>query len=156
MKRELLSVVLLAMVSTAIANPASKTNVREILREQRGIQEQVEDPTGKYSRFRPEATAQLTRAQGRIFSLLADADSLDHLDTNQRVELFNAIEEVRAIITDNEADRLICVRSMKIGTKLRETRCATVAERRSARDGAKDWHGEPRVCVMKDGVHEAC
>ncbi len=156
MKKELLGFVLLAMASIAVANPGTKANVREIVREQRGIQEQVEEPNGKYSRFRPEVTAQLARAQAQIFGLLANSDSLDHLDTNQRVDLFNAIEEVRAIINDNDADRLICVRSMKIGTKLRETRCATVAERTSAREDGRDWLGDPRVCTMRDGTAGAC
>lgn len=156
MRTLLLCIALFGVVSVAIADSGAGTNVREIVQQQRAIKEQVESSTGKYSRFSPEATAQLKRAQDLVFRLLGDANSIDHLDANQRVALFNAIEEVGAIINDNEADRLICVRSMKIGTKLRETRCATVAERRSAREDGKDWLGDPRVCTMRDGTAGAC
>lgn len=81
-----------------------------ILRDQRQIKEQADDPLGKYSRFKPEATDKLTDVQARIFRLSGESDSIDHLVKNEKVELFNAIEEVRAIIDDDEDDRLVCTR----------------------------------------------
>jgi len=129
----------------AAANFGTPPNAGEIMREQRAIREQTENSTGRYSRFKPEAVAQLTRAQEKIFRLLDGKQTVEHLNMHQKVELFNALEEVKAVLNDNEQDRLICRREHKVGTTIRETRCATVAQRKDLEEGGKAFMG-PRVC----------
>ncbi|GAA4857812.1 hypothetical protein GCM10023332_06990 [Luteimonas vadosa] len=147
----MVSLVMLGMASAAMASFGTSQDARQILREQRQIQEQVEDPLGKYSRFSPEATARLNAVQARIFNLLGGASTVDHLDKNQKVALFNALQEVQAILADNEDDRLVCTRGHKLGSTIKETRCATVAQRRELRDGARLYMEKPGACQLGDG-----
>lgn len=141
-------VIVLMVVGMGSANASygTQSGGRDILREQRQIREEVDSATGKYSRFRPEASAKLERAQHTIFELLgADAD-VSALDKDHKVELFNAVEVVRAVISDNDDDRLVCERERRLGSHMRQTQCATVAERRELREGARDFKGKPGVC----------
>lgn len=70
----------------------------------------------------------MQRAQDRIFKLLDGVDTLEQLDRGQQVELFNFLEEVKAVLVENARDRRICRRERKTGTTLGEVRCETVAE----------------------------
>ncbi len=142
--RLLMGVLLLGVATMAAANFGSPPTAGEIMREQRAIREQTEG-TGKYSRFKPEAMVRLTKAQEKVFRLLDGNQSVDHLDMNQKVELFNALEEVKAVLNDNDQDRLICRRETKVGTTIKETRCATVAQRKELEEGSKAFMG-PRTC----------
>jgi hypothetical protein len=150
----LMGTLLLGVTTMAAANFGTPPNAGEIMREQRAIREQVEGTTGKYSRFKPEAMVRLTRAQETVFRLLDGNQSVDHLDMNQKVELFNALEEVKSVLNDNERDRLICKRERKVGTTIRETRCATVAQREELEVG-KALQG-PRACSEGFGAGSAC
>jgi hypothetical protein len=142
--RLLMGVLLLGVATMAAANFGSPPTAGEIMREQRAIREQTEG-TGKYSRFKPEAMVRLTKAQEKVFRLLDGNQSVDHLDMNQKVELFNALEEVKAVLNDNDQDRLICRRESKVGTTIKETRCATVAQRKELEESSKAFMG-PRTC----------
>jgi len=141
----LLGIALLGVTTIAAANFGTPPNAGEIMREQRAIRDQAESSTGKYSRFKPEAMVRLTKAQERVFRLLDGKQSVDHLNMHQKVELFNALEEVKAVLNDNEQDRLICHRERKVGTTIKETRCATVAQRKDLEEGGKAFLG-PRTC----------
>jgi hypothetical protein len=143
--RLLMGVLLLGVTTIATANFGTPPSAGEIVREQRAIREQTEGSTGKYSRFKPEAMARLTQAQEKIFRLLDGNQSVDHLNMNQKVELFNALEEVKAVLNDNEQDRLVCRRERKVGTTIPETRCATVAQRKELEEGGKAFMA-PRMC----------
>ncbi len=141
----LVGVLLLVVTVNAAASFGPPSNVQEILREQRAIQSETEGTTGNYSRFKPEAKQRLMRAQAKVFRLLDGNSTIDHLNELQKVELFNALQEVQAILEDNEKDRLICKRERKVGTTIRETRCATVAQREELEKGAREWLG-PKTC----------
>ncbi len=67
------------------------------------------------------------------------------------MELFNAIAAVRVIINHNEDDQLVCTRGHKLGTTIKQTRWATVAQRRYLRDGARAFIEKPGACQMGDG-----
>ena len=143
--RLLMGTLLLGVTTMAAANFGTPPNAGEIMREQRAIREQAESSTGKYSRFKPEAMVRLTKAQEKVFRLLDGKQSVEHLDMHQKVELFNALEEVKAVLNDNEQDRLICRREHRVGTTIKETRCATVAQRKELEEGSKAFMG-PRIC----------
>ena len=146
MRAELLvGVLLLGLTVSAAASFGPPPNAREILREQRAIQAETEGVTGAYSRLNPAAKERLTHAQGKVFRLLDGKSTVEHLNELQKVELFNALQEVQAILDDNEKDRLICKRERKVGTAIRETRCATVAQREELEKGAREWLG-PKTC----------
>lgn len=137
------TVLLLSALTPAFA---SADKVVQILNQQRDIRSESEGSTGAYSRFDREALGRMHAAQDRIFALLDGVSSVEQLDDRQQIELFNAIEEVKAILLDNDADRQTCWRERKIGSNRPQTRCATVAELQQIRQGAEDWKGKPTIC----------
>lgn len=145
--RTLVAVILSAAAFGALAN-AGKLSA--ILQQQREIREQSEVATGSYVRFEQAELNRMHRAQDRIFQLLDGVSDIKELDPERQAELFNAIEEVKSVIAHNEKDRQICTREHKLGTTMKQTVCATVAERRAIREGGRDWKGEPGVCGQRE------
>lgn len=146
--RTLVALALAAAASGAFAN-AGKLSA--ILQQQREIRQQSEVATGTYSRFERSELDRMHRAQDRIFKLLDGVSDIDQLEPQRQAELFNAIEEVKSVIANNEDDRQVCSREHKLGTTMKETICATVAERRGIREGGQEWKAEPGVCATRGG-----
>lgn len=126
------------------------TDTRRILAEQKDIRAESEQPMGKYSRFDDAARARLYRAQDVIFKILSEGKALEQLSKDQQVDLLNAVEEVKAVLADNEKNKLECWRERKTGTTMKVTRCETVAQREKLRHESRQWMGDPSICV-KDG-----
>lgn len=145
-----LAVVVLLMVCASghAGFGAAGTDTRQILVEQKRILKEVETPTGKYSRFNEQAQRRLKAAQAQIFELLEGDRALEDLDKDQQVDLLNSVEEVKAIISNNQQDKLECWREPKLGTKLRVTRCETVATRARLREEARAWKSDVSSCQM--------
>lgn len=126
---------------------AQTEKVSRILAQQREIQRQAESATGAYARFDRSSLQRIETAQGKVFALLEGVKDLDQMTPHQRIELLNALGEVKAVIESNEDSRQECWRERKLGSMRHITRCATVAERRQARDGGRAWMGDPSVCI---------
>jgi hypothetical protein len=141
--RILVAMVLSMIALSAFANAGKLAAIRQ---QQLEIREQSEVATGKYVRFQEAELARMHRAQDRIFKLIDGVDEIERLAPDQRAELVNALEEVKAIIAQNQDDRLICQREHKVGTNRKVIVCETVAERRRVREGSHDWKGEPSIC----------
>jgi hypothetical protein len=101
----------------------------EILHTQHALRAKLDNPTGEYSRFSADDLSTMRRAQDKIFRMLDGVSSLDQLKEDQKIELSNALDQVKATLTHNEGNRLICYRERRIGTNLLEKRCETVDER---------------------------
>lgn len=142
--RSLCAAAILLLASPVVLANASKPAL--ILQEQHQIREELENSDGAYARFQPRARERMFRAQETVFRLLEGVSSVEQLHPRQRTDLFNALQTIEAVIAANELDRQVCRREPKLGTHMRVTRCATVAERRRIEQGAQDWKGEPSVC----------
>ena len=140
------------LLCAAFAASANVGRIDQIVQEQREIRAESERPTGAYARFGHSALDKMQRAQDRIFELLDGVQTLEQLDRQEQVELFNSLEEVKAVLAENDRDRQICRRERKTGTTLRETRCATVAERENLTKDAREWTGDSAICVPRSGT----
>ncbi|MFL6591446.1 MAG: hypothetical protein ACJ8GK_01900 [Luteimonas sp.] len=119
----------------APAPAAPAQSVAEILSVQHGLRDRLERHSGEYARFDANAIARMEHAQDNVFAMLRGVDSLDQLSPNQRTELSNSLDEIKAILLANEGDRQICHRERRTGSNLIELRCETIAEREAhARD----------------------
>jgi peroxiredoxin family protein len=125
----------------------SATDTSRILAEQKDIRAESEQPQGKYSRFNDAARARLHRAQDVIFAILSEGKALEQLSKEQQVDLMNAVEEVKAVLADNEKDKLECWRERKTGTNMKVTMCETVAQREQIKRDAQAWKEKPFICV---------
>jgi len=129
-----------AGMACAANNPATGTadqpqTVSEILTFQRNLRERLDKPYGEYSRFDQAALSHMKRAQDKVFAMLQGVSSLDQLSPNQKTDLSNSLDEIKATLLANEGSRQICHRERKTGSNMIELRCETVADREAhARD----------------------
>jgi hypothetical protein len=108
---------------------AQPQSVSEILQFQHALRNKLDAPSGEYSRFDEGQVARMKHAQDNVFRILSDVDSLDELSENQKIEVSNSLDQVKAILLANEGNRLICYREKKTGTNLLTKRCETYADR---------------------------
>ena len=140
----LVSVLLAVSSASAHANAGKLAQIRM---QQQEIRKQTEVSTGKYVRFEEAQLQKLRTAQDRVFELLAGVNDLEQLNPSQQVELFNALETIKAVIAANDADRQVCRREKRLGSQRFETLCSTVREQEQLREGARDFKGEPSICA---------
>lgn len=98
----------------------------------------------------PREAALIRKDHARVAAILADNATLDDLGVAERVELDNALERINALVVATrqaEEDADVCHYERKTGTKLPKLDCATAAQRRNHRDGARAYMEKPRVCV---------
>ena len=92
---------------------------------------------GKYAKLSPSDQArvgkQLDRLQG-IYDKRADGGSMSNLD---QVALVNASEEINAVLSGDEDQKMVCEQVRKLGSNRTEKICLTVAQRNAAREAAK-------------------
>jgi len=121
--------------SAATGTAVQPQTVSEILTFQRNLRERLDKPYGEYSRFDQAALSHMKRAQDKVFAMLQGVSSLDQLSPNQKTDLSNSLDEIKATLLANEGNRQICHRERKTGSNLIELRCETVADREAhARD----------------------
>ena len=77
-------------------------------------------------------------ADQNIRSLLAGKDSIDDLPNEQAVSLYSSQEQIKAILSGAEDNRVICRREARAGTHFRETRCVSAELRASQQEAAQD------------------
>jgi hypothetical protein len=108
--------------------------VAEFLAYQDTIRERFEnDQPRKLSR---NEWARLERAQAVLRSRLEGRTSLDELSADARTDVFNAQEEVAALIRGEESERVICRRERPTGSNIGVRTCRTIAEINQAREAA--------------------
>lgn len=121
------------------ADAQTTQSVSEILTVQRGLRERLERHSGEYARFDSGAVARMEHAQDKVFDMLRGVNSLDELNPQQKTELSNSLDEIKAILLANEGNRQICHRERRTGSNLIELHCETVAEREAqARDSSEE------------------
>lgn len=109
--------------------PEQPQTVSEILQFQHALRGKLDQPSGEYSRFDEGQIARMKRAQDNVFRMLSGVNSLNDLSENEKIEVSNSLDQVKAILLANEGNRLICYRERKTGTNLLTKRCETYAER---------------------------
>jgi len=92
-------------------------------------------PGGRYEFIRPDNRVKAEADIEKIGSLLQRWGSVDTMSQDQRVQLFNAQENLNGILTHSDSNRLVCERRAPVGTNIPVTTCQTFGEvERSHRD----------------------
>lgn len=99
-----------------------------------------------YAEILPQNRDAVRQALDRMQAYLDGVDSVDALRDEARVAVFNDQEIVNTILTQAREDsRMVCRREVGTGTRMKKNDCATVAERRRAREAMQDgWHSIQR------------
>ncbi len=104
---------------------------------QDAIKRNVAAKNGDYAHLTDGEKQTILRKQDAIYALIEGRTSFDGLREDEKVRLFNAVEEVRALVSKAEDSRMVCERVRVIGSNRPQNKCLTVAERRRQRERAQ-------------------
>lgn len=104
---------------------------------QDAIKRDITAKKGGYEHLTDGEKQTILRKQDTIYALIDGRDSFDGLREDEKVRLFNAVEEVRALVAKAEDGRMVCERVKVIGSNRPQNKCLTVAERRRQRERAQ-------------------
>ncbi len=133
MLRTVFMVLLLAVSPLALAasepEPPVTVSEGDFAKQRARIEKQLND--GKtYAEIADGDVVRVRQALERMGGVMAGVASVDDLDAERRVALFNDQEVVNTILTKAASDsRLICDRRAATGSHMRVSSCQTVAER---------------------------
>lgn len=119
-----------------------------ILEQQRELQADLAD--GGIEGLTARENRKLGEAQHEVFAVTEGKATLDALTINEKVRLENALEYINALVKNSRAgtdQQKVCWREAKTGSTIKVTRCASRAEMREAREGARSWMDRPEVCI---------
>jgi hypothetical protein len=108
---------------------------------------------GQYGPINRADRKRLLEAEATIVALLEGQTDARHLQPDQRIALYNAQEEITAIVRADDKDRKVCRRVANTGTRLAKAECLTVAEREARAKEARDYatRAQRVVCYVGEG-----
>ena len=86
-------------------------------------------PDGRYREVTVAERAVVEAELKKIEDLLQHRGSAEKLDDKDQVELVNAQENINAVLTKNDGDRLICTLDQRTGTNFKVKTCMTAFQR---------------------------
>ena len=104
-------------------------------------QHTVREAVASGRRFRHldnETRQRLFGAQDQLFGLLEGKESIEELDNDEQVAVYNAQGVVNAVLADAELDREVCTREQALGSHRVQTVCMTIREREEMREFTQD------------------
>jgi hypothetical protein len=140
--RNLLLALLLAAVPALAANEVTSVptlendSAAQFLAYHDDVARKVE--TREFEALSRTERDRLLAAQTRIRATLAGKVLISELDEKGRLALFNANEEVVALVNKAEDERLVCKQTKRLGSHRHSLECRTVAQIRAERDAARD------------------
>lgn len=109
-------------------------------------------PNGRYDDLTATDRTTVEADLERIGALLRSNESGKPLTDRDQLELANAQERVKAILTRNDGDRLICTMEPRTGTKFKDKVCQTARQREEIR--RKSQEGFQREFMKGGGSQE--
>ena len=110
-------------------------------------------PGGRYEFIRENDSIRLDHLLATMGALLMRHGSAAAMSRDARIELFNAQEQVNAILRHNDELRLVCESRPKIGSNIPQTTCRTFGDiERDRRAGNQTLleHDNQRFQTMRD------
>jgi hypothetical protein len=130
----IVALAMLVPVAPVVANDAAPAAAAaqptrdEILAQQREIRAEVVAKKGAFKDLSQAERDNLVQVQDRVITLLEANASIDDLNADQRIALFNDIEHVIAAVKNAENNRKICERSRSVGSNRHQVVCMTALE----------------------------
>ncbi len=134
--RIVIAIMLLSASIVAGANGVAQTNIEAIREQQQQIRLGVQERKGDYKDMSEADRSKILAEQAKVERLTQGKTSTSDLDERSRMELFNSLETIKAIVTSAEDDRMVCERVKRTGSNRPERVCKTVAQRRAEREDA--------------------
>ena len=97
---------------------------------------------GRYAYVRPDEREKVETSLTEMGRLFDEHESVAQMDKPTQVKLFNAQENVNAILTLRDRDRLICERGAPTGSRIVSTSCHTYGELEAAQQASRKFMDE--------------
>ena len=121
----------------AAVDPQAVT-IRDILTQQTQLRTEISSGKGAFKRLSRQDRDTLLQKQHEAMTLLQGVSTVEELRPEQRVIVFNNLEEIKAAVTKAEDDRMVCEYSRQVGSNMRKSVCLTAREWREHRDRSRD------------------
>lgn len=149
MKRSIIMLfaLLLPCLAMAVEPSANEDKLQTILTQQQALKQDI--AAGRTEGLSARQTKAISKAQAEVFAVTEGKSRLDQLSMDEKVRLENALERINAEVGNSRAaqdGKNVCWREHISGTGMKKTRCGTEAEKREAREGARDFMERPKVC----------
>lgn len=95
-------------------------------------------PGGRYEFMRPDEKVKADADLNAMTALLQKSGSVAAMPEAEKIQLYNAQENLNGILTHSDSDRLVCERRAKVGTSIPQTTCKTFGEIERARRATND------------------
>jgi hypothetical protein len=95
------------------------------------------EPGGRWDQVPDRDRPELEKRLHEMETLLQGHASVDELTADEKLRLLNAQEQVNAILTEHDGERLICKRETPTGSHRPQVNCKTVAQRRLESESAR-------------------
>jgi hypothetical protein len=104
---------------------------------------------GRYEYVKPDERKTVDLKLTEIDALFAENGSLENMQQDTKIKVYNAQEVVNSILTKRDRDRVICKNEAPLGSHIPVTTCHTYGQEQDARHQTQkqmdDW-GRP-LCV---------
>lgn len=140
------------IAAPAVAKDKSPEVVKDVptfLEKQAELRKAIES-SKKYSHVKPAAKEKIFAAQDRLAHLLAGHTTVEELNTDDKVAVFNAQSEILAQLDQAEPDRVICENEMPTGSHRPTVSCMTKRERDEQREYVRrTYQGVKSSCISR-------
>jgi hypothetical protein len=130
---------------------AAKADTREAFEHMAASVRKDMEADGRYGYIKPAERSKVEAGFAEMSELFERNPSVDGMDQDARVKLFNAQESINAILTLRDRDRVVCERAASTGSHRIETTCMTYGQLEAARQDSHKFLIEKKAvpCISK-------
>lgn len=126
-----------SLVVLASADPQQLT-IRDIVTQQTQLRAQVAAGKGAFKDMNKSERQALIERQDRVLSMLGGAQTLDEMPPDQRAQVFNELEWIKAAVSQAEDDRMVCEYTRAVGSNRLQSVCMTAKKQRELRAATQE------------------
>lgn len=98
----------------------------------------VQAKSGIYANLSGSERDQLLTRQARMLRMIEGKKMSAELKEAEKIELFNTLEWIAAVVNDEDDERMVCERLTVVGSNVKKRVCMTVAQKRIASELARE------------------
>ena len=144
----LLSLALIIPTAYGANGRAAEPTLAEINAQQVQLRGDVQNARGMFKDLPAGKRDELLMRQNRVIEITSSAQSVEQLDDESRIELFNSLELIRATVGKAEGDRKVCEKSKLVGSNRYQVVCMTASEREKIRAQTREALGREVRCNL--------
>lgn len=145
--RTMLLVTLLSLLPTSAISEERNISLESMVAQQIALRDAL--ARGPVD-LTPRQVAVVRKSQAEFFRVVEGKTTMDQLAIDEKVRVENALEKINAVVVGTNAARAnrdVCWREQKTGSKVMVTRCGTQQEIDQAREGARGFLEKPKICM---------